>query len=374
MKQSWFRKILTQADYLTGRYEAFLVENASDRAACMDVLDQVRRVELNRVVGKTVLESAAFADMEVKSVLFGCRDTRDGQMVGCMRGTPVPELLSSDSSREEYCFDLLDEGIYDRTIIATRLAILKPYRKTAASLVLFDASYRWGLENGYLLVLQTCEPGLYNSYLRLGCRPFGPIHSSSTGGFRIPMVLVMHDRDHLEHCRSPVLRTLAKMSKEPLPQDGIHWYASHVASKGRIHTGMEPFHDEESGIHEVLTHSMSEEGKKALFTNAMTVECEVGKMIIRKEDGGHWLGIVESGMVKVERDGRVVCLLGEGEPFGEIALILNRPRTADIIAAVPGTKVILLSQTALDRVTNTSDREALWRNTSVVLARRLTPY
>jgi hypothetical protein len=326
------------------------------------------------VVGSTAIESAAFAEMKVESVLFGCRDTHDGQMVGCMRGTPVPQLLSSESSRQEYCFDLLDEGIYDRTIIATRLAILKSHRKTVASLVLFDASYRWGLENGFLLVLQTCEPGLYNSYLRLGCRPFGPIHSSSTGGFRIPMVLVMHDRDHLEQCNSPVLRTLTKTLKGPLPQAGIHWFASHVASKGHIHTGMEPFHDEESGIHDMLTHGMSDEGRKALFTNAMTIECEVGETIIRKEDGGHWLGIVESGLVKVERDGRVVCLLGEGEPIGEMALILDRPRTADIVAAAPETKVILLSQTALDRLTNTSDREALWRNIARVLARRLFPY
>jgi hypothetical protein len=57
-----------------------------------------------------------------------------------------------------------------------------------------------------------------------------------------------------------------------------------------------------------------------------------------------------------------------------MALILDRPRTADIVAAAPETKVILLSQTALDRLTNTSDREALWRNIARVLARRLFPY
>ena len=368
---SWVKKILVNKDYLSGRFQSFLVHDDADFESCLRVLDDVRRVELNRVVGRSALESAAFADMDVDYQLFACRDTRTGSIVGCVRRTPADELAQSETSRAEYRLDLIDTDLLPRTAVATRLAILKPFRKTAASLSLLETGYRWSLENHDLLGLQACEPGLFNAYLRLGFRPIGPAHSSSTGGFRVPMVFVNHDRRHLERCRSPLLRVLKRANGNVLPQEGTRWYSRHIGEEGEIETGVQPFNDEDSEVHAAITENMTDEGKRALLANAMKVSCDAQQPIIEEDDGGRWIGIVESGLVQVERNDRTVALMGEGEPFGEMAVVLDRPRTARVRAAVPHTKVILLSQSAIDRLTNPSDREVLWQNLAKLLARRL---
>lgn len=71
-----------------------------------------------------------------------------------------------------------------------------------------------------------------------------------------------------------------------------------------------------------------------------------GAVIIRQGDIGDKFYLIESGTVSVRRPGEdtgeetVVARLGQGEYFGEIALLMNVPRTASVVAE---TDVKLLS-------------------------------
>ncbi len=73
------------------------------------------------------------------------------------------------------------------------------------------------------------------------------------------------------------------------------------------------------------------------------VELAPGEAAIRQGEAGDRFYIIESGSVNVTRDGREIATLGQGESFGEIALLRDVPRTATVAAA---TEVVLL---ALDR-------------------------
>lgn len=60
-----------------------------------------------------------------------------------------------------------------------------------------------------------------------------------------------------------------------------------------------------------------------------------GEWIVREGDLGDELFVILEGTVLVERGGRVVGRLSEGEFFGEIAVLDRRPRTADVGAETP---------------------------------------
>jgi CRP-like cAMP-binding protein len=81
----------------------------------------------------------------------------------------------------------------------------------------------------------------------------------------------------------------------------------------------------------------------ALFGRLAPIDVQPGRAVIRQGDPGDFYYIVRSGRFSVsrksEKDGKVVVLaeLGEGDGFGEEALVSGAPRNANVIALVPGT-------------------------------------
>jgi hypothetical protein len=368
---SWLKTVVAHVDYLRGRYNAFPVRDADARAGVDYVLDEVRRKELKRVHGRSALESAAFVDADVHHELYAVKDTQKNQIVGCVRLTSAEQLAAIPDSRAEYLLDKFPSALLKRTRVFTRLAILPPYRKTAASLVLLRRLYDDSLAGDTLASLLSCEPGLYAGYLRMGFRPLGGAHQGSSGGFRIPMVAVLHDIEHLRRVRSPVLRQLAEL-KPPLPQDAVEWYRALEARDGPIDPGV-AFYTDDAGrdAHAQLSRGLTVAGRAALLRNAIEVKCGHRDVVLSAGDGGRNMGFVQQGVVQVENGDRVIAVLGEGELFGEMAVVLNTTRTANVLAVGDDTRVLMLSQTCLDRLKNPADVTQVWRNLAQLLATRL---
>jgi hypothetical protein len=72
-----------------------------------------------------------------------------------------------------------------------------------------------------------------------------------------------------------------------------------------------------------------------LLVRLQPQSAQPGEVIIRQGDVGHRFYIVRSGRLEVARDGGALARLGPGEAFGEIALLLDVPRTATVTAEVP---------------------------------------
>ena len=60
--------------------------------------------------------------------------------------------------------------------------------------------------------------------------------------------------------------------------------------------------------------------------------CDAGEAIFQTYDMGAEMYVVLEGEVELTIDGKVLETLGPGEPFGEMALIDQAPRTATAIA------------------------------------------
>jgi len=368
---NWLATIINHVDYLSGRYEACAVRDEATKAGVLQVLDEVRRNELKRVHGRGALESAAFVDAEIPYELYALKDTRSDQVIGCIRVTRADKIASIAQSREEYQLDKFPPELLARTQVFTRLAILKDYRKTAASLVMFRRLGDDAIAGDTLASLLSCEPGLYASYLRLGFRPLGGVHQAASGGFRIPMVLLHHDIEHFRRVRSPYASQVASFDG-PLPQDGLTWYRMLEAQQGPIDPGVAFFADDEvTDVHAPLTRGLTAAGRAEVLRNAMEIQCHPGDVVLSQGDGGRSMGFVLQGAVQAEIGGRVVSILGEGEMFGELAVVLNTTRTATLVAAGDDTRVLMLSQTCLDRLDDPADLAQVWRNLAQVLATRV---
>jgi hypothetical protein len=362
--------LTSQLDLWLDRYQVFFATEQADVDGCIAVLEEVRRKELNRVTGSSVLASHAL-DLSGGIRLAACRDSKSGKIVGCMRVTSAFAAKDEKESIAEYRLDLFSEEMLKQMLIFTRLCILKEHRKSVASFVLFSKTFAALGDEGYTAALLACEPNLFNMYRKLGARPIGRAHNSPSGGYRIPMVSIP-DVAHLTACGSPLVKVIRKVDPAKV-QPFIEWYRALEGREGEIPLGIAAYEGEDEDVpcHRLLTSGLSKGGVEQLLQNAMVISCQLGDVLVAERDGGKSIAFVKAGMVDVMVNDRKLAMLGPGEIFGEIAFTLDSARTARVTASVPGTEVLLLSMSAFQKLEDDADRAIVWRNMSRCLAQRL---
>lgn len=72
---------------------------------------------------------------------------------------------------------------------------------------------------------------------------------------------------------------------------------------------------------------IAESGREVFF--------EAGKTILRKGELGLAFLLVLDGSVEVKKDGKSIAKLGRGQFFGEMTVIDDQPRSADVVATEP---------------------------------------
>jgi CRP-like cAMP-binding protein len=90
-----------------------------------------------------------------------------------------------------------------------------------------------------------------------------------------------------------------------------------------------------------LFDGLSRKQRKLLALRADEVEVEAGKTLCGKGKTSHEFFVIEDGTARVVRDGQFLNELGPGDFFGEMGLIDDAPRNADVIAETPLTLMVL---------------------------------
>jgi CRP-like cAMP-binding protein len=90
-----------------------------------------------------------------------------------------------------------------------------------------------------------------------------------------------------------------------------------------------------------LFDGLSRRQRKLLAMRADEVDVEPGTVLCCKGRTSHEFFVIEDGTARVVRDGQYLNELGPGDFFGEMGLLEDAPRNADVVAETPLTLMVL---------------------------------
>jgi CRP/FNR family cyclic AMP-dependent transcriptional regulator len=85
---------------------------------------------------------------------------------------------------------------------------------------------------------------------------------------------------------------------------------------------------------------------------------EAGDIILGKGEGGVGFYLIMDGSVDVKSDSKILAKLGPGHFFGEMAVLDNQPRSAEVIAAEPS-RCLIISEWSFKALISQNPRIAL---------------
>ena len=91
----------------------------------------------------------------------------------------------------------------------------------------------------------------------------------------------------------------------------------------------------------LLWSGLSKKDLKAIVKLSKERTYETGHVIVQKGEGGVGFYLILEGTVEIRSDGTTIAKLGPGQFFGEMSVIDNQPRSADVVAIEPSRCLIL---------------------------------
>ena len=309
--------------------------------------------------------------------------TQNGEVVATARSTwggdgPFPQRMIDQYDLAPFLAELPASAISvgERGMVTPRL------RGSDLFLRLIGWSLCFANERRIQLCFGDCEPHLLNLYLGLGQRTYAKRNvNSAEAGYLIPIVFVPEDVAYLRRINSPLLRYVRDFGSDArIPACIARLTAEHGAVMSRrlvdAHEYWAQVHgalSEIQGTRPTALEGISEAEAARCLDKSNIIECRGGDRILKKGGVARNLFVVLDGSVEV-RDGDVPLeLFGPGDVFGEMAFLLERPRTRDVYAVTERARLLSLSEATLRQLTKSDPAIAatLLLNISKMLCLRL---
>jgi CRP/FNR family cyclic AMP-dependent transcriptional regulator len=95
--------------------------------------------------------------------------------------------------------------------------------------------------------------------------------------------------------------------------------------------------------------NLSQRHLREIGKHADQVKVEAGRVLAQQEKKGWEFIFIVDGKARVEKDGKIIRRLSEGDFFGEISLIDGEPRTATVISDTDMT-LLVVNKTSFDHL------------------------
>ena len=280
----------------------------------------------------------------------------DGEVVATARMTwggdgPLPQRMI-----DQYGLAPFLAGLPASAIAVGERAMVRPHlRGTDLLLKLMCTGMKFINDNRIQLVFGDCEPHLLNLYLSLGMRTYSNTNvNSAEAGYLIPLVRVIEDVEHLRRLNSPLLEYSRDFGDDARIPVCIQRPLADSAVMSRVQTTSASYWSE---VHSALSEldaqrisaldGFTEEEAARCLDKSTIIECQSGDRVLKKGGVARNLFVVLDGTLEVRDGDAVYAVLSTGDVFGEMAFLLERPRTRDVYAATDGVRILSLSEANL---------------------------
>ncbi|MGA3406941.1 MAG: cyclic nucleotide-binding domain-containing protein [Candidatus Bathyarchaeia archaeon] len=90
-----------------------------------------------------------------------------------------------------------------------------------------------------------------------------------------------------------------------------------------------------------LWSGLNKKELKSMVSVSRERRFESGHTIVKKGEGGVGFYLILDGTVEIRSDGNTLSKLGPGQFFGEMSVLDNQPRSADVVTVQPSRVLIL---------------------------------
>jgi CRP-like cAMP-binding protein/N-acyl-L-homoserine lactone synthetase len=300
--------------------------------------------------------------LDAQGVSYGLIDD-DGQVLGSLRCLFVADLPDPAPLVAKFAMAPAIAAFGREGIVTTSRFMLDPrLRHGKAILQLMRAPYEDGRARGIRLNYGDCSPHLLPFYESMGYRRYTSAYNDTAYGFKLPIVMLVGDRQHFASVRSPLARLAERF---PEDEEARRWFAETYPRWGQAgsaallpsgaffdllveRVASDPLHAVE------LFRGLSRQEADRFLASATLVSAAAGDRIVRAGERDDTVYLLLEGLADVVRpapapeppgsasnEGTLVATLGAGDLFGEIGFLTATPRTASVIARAPCQLVVL---------------------------------
>jgi hypothetical protein len=336
-----------------------LVETEDERRAVYRFRYDVYVEEMGRYRGTADHEKRLLIEPEDEtSRIFYAAE--DGQVVGTSRFSWGGDAPFSPRQIEQYRLaPFLAELPLEAMVVGERGMVAPRLRGTDLFRDMGRATQRFVREWRIQLAFGACEPHLLSLYLGRGARTYSNRNiNSPEAGYLIPIVWVTEDIEYLKRigsseaefvtdfgedaripaCVDRLITNTGSVMSHRLTSPGAYW--------GKIQGALSELAKNQLSALDGLTE---DEAVRCLGKSNI-IECSAGDRVLKKDGIGRNMFVVLDGTLEA-RDGETLLrVMSRGDVFGEMAFLLERPRSADVYAATDDVRVLSLSEGTLRRL------------------------
>ncbi|HEV8718271.1 MAG TPA: cyclic nucleotide-binding domain-containing protein [Candidatus Binatia bacterium] len=297
-------------------------------------------------------------DVSVSHVIFD-----DGEVMGSLRVTFLDEVPDPSPLIEKFALEPAVAAFGQSAICMTSRFILHPrLRHGTAIFRLMEAAFAHGMARRSYTRFNygDCSPHLLPFYEHMGYRRYTRAYNDTAYGFKIPILMLVRDRQRFERVRSPLLRVAARHADDPEARTWFErTYPEYLTLESApflpegvfldllcARVAADPLHSRG------LLHDLDRAEAEQFLARATIIKAEPGDRIVRQGEPGDTVFVLLSGIAEVTLDEsphHPAAILGAGDTFGEISFLTAKPRIANVTAKAP-CELIVLSGESLNRI------------------------